>query len=197
MMRNIQGNTVTFILAGGRGERLDPLTRGRAKPAVPFGDGRIIDFTLSNCLRSKLTHPYILTQYQAGSLQQHVGRWWRLHAAEAGWDTAAVCVSPCNGASYRGTGDALRQNINRIGDADYVVVLSADHVYDMDYREMIRFHVQNGAAATIGSIVYPKSFASQFGVMEVDSCWRIRNFHEKPSVPVTLPSRTDEILASM
>jgi glucose-1-phosphate adenylyltransferase len=197
MMQNIQENTVTFVLAGGRGERLDPLTRGRAKPAVPFGDGRIIDFTLSNCLRSTLPLPYILTQYQADSLQQHVGRWWRLHAAEAAGVAVPVCVSASNGASYRGTGDALRQNIDRFTHADYVAVLSADHVYEMDYRELIRFHVANGAAATIGSIVYPKSFASQFGVMEVDSRWRIRSFHEKPRNPVTLPDRPDKILASM
>jgi glucose-1-phosphate adenylyltransferase len=164
---------------------------------VAFGEGRIIDFTLSNCIRSQLTHPYILTQYRAHTLQQHVGRWWRRHGANAPCHAAPVCVSAANGLSYRGTADALLQNRSLFEESNLVVVLSADHVYEMDYRHLIATHLERRAAATIGSIVYPKSAASQLGVMEVDSTWRVRGFHEKPDAPVTLPGRPDRVLASM
>lgn len=190
-------NVATFILAGGRGERLGPLTESRAKPAVPFGDARIIDFTLSNCLRSHLSHPFILTQYHANSLHQHVGRWWRQHAAKADCGAAPVCLPPEDGASYRGTADALRQNLERFKDAEHVVVLSADHVYNLDYQDLLRSHVEARADVTVGAIVCPKSSASQFGVLEVDSTLRVRGFKEKPQNPITLPDRPGHVLASM
>jgi len=190
-------SVVAFILAGGRGERLGPLTRDRAKPAVPFGDARIIDFTLSNCLRSHLSHPYILTQYHANSLHQHVRRWWHHRAANAASGAAPVCVPSSLGASYRGTADALLQNQEKFKDAKHVVVLSADHVYDLDYRELLRSHIETGAAATISAVVCPASSARQFGVLEVDSSWTVRGFQEKPDVPVTLPGRQDQVMASM
>jgi glucose-1-phosphate adenylyltransferase len=190
-------NVATFILAGGRGERLGPLTEHRAKPAVPFGDARIIDFTLSNCLRSHLSHPFILTQYHANSLHQHVGRWWRQHASEADAGAAPVCVPSLSGANYRGTADALLQNLERFQDSEYVVVLSADHVYNLDYQELLRSHVEAHAAVTVGAIVCPKRSARQFGVMDVDSTWRVRGFQEKPLDPAALPGRPDAVLASM
>ena len=186
---DVRSKTVTFILAGGKGERLDPLTRERAKPAVPFGDRRIIDFTLLNCFRSGLKHPIVLTQYKPDSLHRHVRRWWlSLAASAANAEAAPVCVPASKGRAYRGTADALFRNIgcfnpipqSRSEGPRYVVVLSADHIYEMDYTELIQFHVDHGAEATIGSIVYPRASSGQFGIMEVNDRWRVIGFEEKP-----------------
>lgn len=197
-MGSVLANTVTFVLAGGRGKRLDPLTRGRAKPAVPFGDRRIIDFTLSNCLHFGLKHPFVLTQYHADSLHEHVRRWWLSSAAPAAATEAApVCVPATKRHAYLGTADALFRNLDFLNEAEHVVVLSADHIYEMDYREMIRFHLDHGGAATIGAIACPRASSIRFGVMEVSDRWRVASFEEKPQNPKTLPGQPEKILASM
>lgn len=190
--------TVTFILAGGRGERLQPLTRDRAKPAVPFGDRRIIDFTLSNCIQSGLTHPFVLIQQHAESLHQHV-RCWSLSQTVATPSQKAqpTCVPSRRTSPYRGTADALFQNATLMKDATEVVVLSADHIYELDYRQMIQYHRDREAAATIASIVCPKQYASQFGIMAVNADWRVVDFEEKPANPKTVPGRPGHVLANM
>ena len=197
-MRDILSKTVTFVLAGGRGVRLAPLTDSRSKPAVPFGDRRIIDFVLINSLKSNLTHPYVLTQYQATHLTQHVGRWW-LQQSALGQDpeAAPVCVPPPK-KEYKGTAAALLQNLNLIHrEAQHVLILSADHIYDMDYRELLRFHVNSGCDATLASINYPSESSSQFGILEVGASDDLRGFKEKPQVPKELPGQPGRVLANM
>lgn len=194
-------DVLTFILAGGRGERLDPLTRDRAKPAVPFGGiYRIIDFTLSNCINSGLRRIYVLTQYKSFSLQKHL---------LAGWDVVSnqlgefIDVIPAqqriSGDWYKGTADAIYQNIYAIQDCDpkWIQVLAGDHVYKMDYREMLKFHVAKNADMTVACIRMPRKTSVDFGVIEVDEDHHIRGFQEKPKDPRTIPGSPDEIYASM
>jgi glucose-1-phosphate adenylyltransferase len=194
---NALEQTVTLVLAG-RGERLDPLTRGRAKPIVAFGDRRIIDFTLSNCLRSGVKRPFVLTQYLPDSVHEHVRRWWLAHAADtAKSDAAPVCLPSRNGCVYAGTADALFQNIPVLAKTEYVLVLSSDHIYEMNYREMIQFHVTHGGAVTIGSVVVPQASGNRFGIMEVNDSCQVLGFEEKPEEPKTLPGQSHQVLASM
>src|SRR5262245_34094335 len=217
--------TSTFILAGGRGSRLSPLTRHRSKPAVPFGDRCIIDFTLSNCLKSNLFGPHVITQYQAAHLIRHVRRWWlgqlasvanasafldgcalsrgcapsRLRFASGlhSLRSSPVCV-PARAPEYSGTADALFRNIHLLNPgAEHVLVLSADHIYDMDYRELLRYHVRSGADATVAAILYPIELSRQFGILEVDEENQIINFEEKPSQPKQVPGRPGKVLAKM
>jgi glucose-1-phosphate adenylyltransferase len=197
-IQQILSETATFVLAGGRGARLAPLTNIRSKPAVPFGDGRIIDFVLTNCLRSSLGHPSIITQYQASHLIQHVGRWWLLQSAFGAVAAASpVCVSRPS-QDYSGTADALFRNIRLLGSKSrYVLILSADHIYDMDYRGLLRFHVDRGADATLSALVYPSESSDQFGILEVDELDRVTGFEEKPARPKELPGRPGTVLASM
>ena len=197
-IQDILSQTATFVLAGGRGARLAPLTHTRSKPAVPFGDGRIIDFVLANCLRSNLNHPSIITQYQASHLTQHVGRWWLAQSASGAVAAASpVCVSRPS-PEYSGTADALFRNIRLLGSKSrYVLILSADHIYDMDYRELLRFHVDRGTDATLLALVYPSDSSHQFGILEVDEQNRVTGFEEKPARPKELPGRPGSVLANM
>ena len=194
---------VTVVLAGGKGTRLEPLTRDRAKPAVPFGGAyRIIDFTLSNCLNSGLKKILVLTQYKAMSLDRHINLGWRkLFSWELG-DFIDV-VPPQQRIDenwYRGTADAVYQNIYAIEkeEPEHVVVLAGDHVYKMDYSKMVDFHKNNNADVTVAALQVPvEEAAGQFGVMEVESDSRIVGFQEKPPVPKSMPGDQTQCLASM
>ena len=188
-IQDILSQTATFVLAGGRGARLAPLTHTRSKPAVPFGDGRIIDFVLANCLRSNLNHPSIITQYQASHLTQHVGRWWLEQSASGAVAVASPVCVPRPSQEYSGTAGALFRNIRLLDSKSrYVLILSADHIYDMDYRELLRFHVGRGADATLAALAYPSESSHQFGILEADGLDRVTGFAEKP------PGGTDRAL---
>src|SRR5262244_2051120 len=195
-IQNILSRTATFELAGGRGARLGPLTYKRSKPAVPFGDRRIIDFVLANCLRSNLKHPSVITQYQGAHLTQHVGRWWLERSASGAAATASPVCVPCPSQEYLGTADALFRNVQLLDpNTQYVLVLSADHIYDMDYRSLLQFHTDGGAATTLASVVYPSASAQQFGILEADESGHIASFEEKPTHPKELPGRPGRVLA--
>jgi glucose-1-phosphate adenylyltransferase len=193
--------TQAFILAGGQGERLLPLTSNRPKPAIPFGgSSRIIDFTLSNCLNSKIAQVALLTQYRHHELHRHVHQNWVDLWQERMHDRQHLhCLPPASGKRYRGTADAVFQNLPVIHSAvpEYVLILSGDHVYDMDYRELLARHVDAKADVTIATLEHPVQLASQFGVVEVDKTFRVTGFQEKPSQPRALPSRLDKALVSM
>ncbi|MDP6721288.1 MAG: sugar phosphate nucleotidyltransferase, partial [Pirellulaceae bacterium] len=194
---------LTVILAGGKGSRLEPLTLDRAKPAVPFGGAyRIIDFALSNCLNSGLRHVLVLTQYKAMSLQRHVNMGWR---NSCNWEMGEfIDVVPpeqrIDEHWYRGTADAVYQNIYAIekSDPEFVVILAGDHVYKMNYDKMVTFHKENKADVTVAALQAPlKQAAGQFGVMEAESDFRIVGFEEKPAHPKPIPGKPDRCLASM
>jgi glucose-1-phosphate adenylyltransferase len=192
---------LTLILAGGKGTRLDPLTRDRAKPAVPFGGlYRIVDFTLSNCVNSDLRRILVLTQYKARSLDRHILAGWGFLSREL--DEYIEVLPPQQRIDehwYKGTADAIYQNIYSIEKANpqYVLILAGDHIYKMDYGDMIRFHVDHGADLTIGCIPTPVKEASNFGIMNVDGEGRVRGFDEKPRFPKPLPDDPQHCLASM
>ncbi|TPW18613.1 MAG: glucose-1-phosphate adenylyltransferase [Halothiobacillaceae bacterium] len=193
--------TVALVLAGGAGARLHPLTADRAKPAVPFGGKyRIIDFTLSNCLHSGLRRVLVLTQYKSHSLQKHLRDGWSVYNPELGEYITPVPPQMRTGESwYTGTADAVYQNLyllERSG-AEWVVILSGDHIYRMDYAAMVREHVHNGAAATIACMKVPLAAAKTFGVVEVDATTRITSFHEKPNDPCPCPDDPTQALVSM
>jgi glucose-1-phosphate adenylyltransferase len=194
-------DTLVIVLAGGAGERLYPLTRDRAKPAVFFGGPyRIIDFTLSNCVNSGLRRIFIVTQYKSLSLNRHVRMGWSVVAEELGEFIEILPPQKRVGENwYLGTADAVYQNIYSITreDSKHIVVLSGDHVYKMDYGKMLRAHVERGAAATIAALEVPCAEASRFGVLQVDGEGRAVGFQEKPRSPVPLPGRPDTALASM
>jgi glucose-1-phosphate adenylyltransferase len=193
--------TVVYVMAGGQGERLRPLTDVRAKPAVPFGGiFRIIDFTLSNCLNSGLRRIYVLTQYKSYSLSNHLKTGWNMLSRRMDQFIDEVPAQQQLGGSwYQGTADAIRQNVSfvREGMTRRVLVLSGDHVYKMDYGLLRAFHVAKKARLTVACIRMPaEEAAGIFGVMEVDEEERIVGFEEKPLVPKTIPG-TNECLASM
>jgi len=192
---------LAMVLAGGRGERLYPLTRDRAKPAVPFGAiYRIIDFTLSNCLHSGVRRVYALTQYKSTSLHRHIQLGWNILSASLGEFIEAVPAQQrIDEHWYQGTADAIFQNINilQVERPDLVLVLSGDHIYKMDYRKMIAFHLEKGADLTVSAIRMDRKLSREFGVIEVDEDWRIIGFQEKPEDPKTIPGDPGEILASM
>jgi glucose-1-phosphate adenylyltransferase len=197
-IQNLLDQTATFVLAGGRGARLGPLTHSRSKPAVPFGDGRIIDFALANCLRSNLNHPSIITQYQASHLTQHVRRWWLEQSASGAVATASPVCVPRPRKEYSGTADALFRNVHLVDSKTrYVLILSADHIYDMDYRELLAFHVDRGADVTLSALVYPSESSHQFGILEVDASDSVTGFEEKPAQPKELPGTPGSVLANM
>ena len=190
-----------MILAGGRGERLYPLTRDRAKPAVPFGAiYRIIDFTLSNCLNSGIRRIYALTQYKSTSLQRHIQFGWNILSAPLGEFIEAVPAQQrINEHWYQGTADAIFQNIYtlQMERPDLILILSGDHIYKMDYRKMIAFHLEKGADLTVAAIRMDRNLSREFGVIEIDEDWQIIGFQEKPEEPKTLPGDPSGILASM
>jgi len=194
---------LAVILAGGKGSRLEPLTRDRAKPAVPFGGAyRIIDFTLSNCYNSGLRKILLLTQYKALSLDRHISMGWsRYFCREMGEYVDVVPPQQYIAESwYLGTADAVYQNIFALENEkpEYVIVLAGDHIYKMDYGKMLQFHIDNRAEATVAALPVKTSLASgQFGVLEIDLEERIVGFEEKPLFPKTIPGKPDLCLASM
>lgn len=195
-------NVVAVVLAGGKGTRLEPLTRDRAKPAVPFGGAyRIIDFALSNCLNSGLRKLLLFTQYKAFSLDRHINNGWRRYfCTELGeFVTIIPPQQRIDEHWYQGTADAVYQNIYTLENErpDYVLVLAGDHIYKMNYRQMIEYHKATNADLTISALPVTSEEATQFGVMEVDHENRICGFQEKPLNPKTIPGEKDRCLASM
>jgi len=194
-------NVLTLILAGGRGTRLEPLTRERAKPAVPFGGAyRIIDFTLSNCLNSDLRRILVLTQYRAASLDRHLRHGWGFLHREL--DEFIEVLPPQQRIDeqwYQGTADAVYQNIYTIEQhqAEYVLILSGDHIYKMDYSDLIRQHIKAAAVATIACLPVDLELSGQFGAIQVDGEMQITGFEEKPDRPAPLPDDPSRFLASM
>lgn len=199
-MQPIQ-DAIAVILAGGQGERLWPLTRDRAKPAVPFGAiYRIIDITLSNCLNSHLRRIFVLTQYKALSLSRHIRSGW---SSVMGTGDFIEVLPPQMRVSqnwYQGTADAVYQNIYSIGSerSNFVFILSGDHIYKMNYQKMLDEHIGTGAEVTVGVIEVPCEEASgTFGVIEVDAQGWVLGFEEKPSAPKSAPHSPGRCLASM
>src|SRR5690606_9662951 len=193
---------MTVVLAGGKGSRLDPLTRDRAKPAVPFGGAyRIIDFTLSNALNSGLRQILVLTQYKAMSLDRHISMGWsRYFCRELGEFVDVVPPQQrIDEHWYQGTADAVYQNIYTLEKErpQYVVILAGDHIYKMDYGNLVEFHEAKRADLTIGALRATREEARQFGVMQIDSDGRIGGFEEKPHDPKPIPGDPDHALASM
>ena len=194
--------TITVILAGGKGQRLDPLTRDRAKPAVPFGGiYRIVDFTLSNCLNSGLSKLLVLVQYRSRSLNQHVRDGWSIYFNPArGEFIEPLPPQQALGESwYVGTADAVHQNLFAIQEESpsAVLILAGDHIYKMDYRHMLRQHEESGADLTVGAVEVPIAEASNFGILQVDAKNRIVGFQEKPSDAQPIPGSPKLCLASM
>ncbi len=191
-----------FVLAGGRGSRLKQLTDVRCKPAVYFGGKfRIIDFVLSNCLNSGIRRIGVLTQYKSHSLLRHLQRGWAFLKSEMNefLDLMPAQQRIDEHSWYKGTADAVFQNIDIVSDygADYILVLAGDHIYKMDYAEMLARHVASGAPCTVGCIEVPLISASDFGVMDVDAAGVITRFLEKPAVPPAMPGKPGVALASM
>ncbi|MFA5093072.1 MAG: glucose-1-phosphate adenylyltransferase [Candidatus Omnitrophota bacterium] len=197
MMRKV----LTFIMAGGKGERLLPLTKDRTKPAVPFGGiYRIIDFTLSNCINSGMRKIYILTQYKSASLQRHIRLGWNFLPSELGQFIELLPAQQRIGDSwYLGTADAIYQNLYTLDmdRPDEVLILAGDHVYKMNYYSMIDVHRVQNADLTVGVVEIEKSKSRQLGVVEADADGRVTGFHEKPANPKTIPGKPDRIYGSM
>lgn len=194
-------DTICFLLAGGQGSRLYPLTADRAKPSVPFGGKyRIIDFPLSNCLHSGIRRVLVLTQYKSHSLQKHLRDAWSIYNPEMGEYITAVPPQMRTGESwYSGTADALYQNLyllERSG-AKRVLILSGDHIYRMDYAAILRRHAELDADLSVACMRVPVKQASGFGIMTVDEQDRVTGFDEKPAHPKPLPDNPDVSLASM
>jgi glucose-1-phosphate adenylyltransferase len=194
-------DSLVILLAGGAGERLYPLTRDRAKPAVFFGGPyRIIDFTLSNCINSGLHRIFIATQYKSLSLNRHIRMGWSIVSEELG--EFVEILPPQKRVSehwYQGTADAVYQNLYSIvqENPQHVIVLSGDHVYKMDYAKMLRFHKERGAAVTLAAIEIPIQEAYRFGVLSVDEQDRVTGFIEKSKNAPTIPGSPDLALGSM
>jgi glucose-1-phosphate adenylyltransferase len=190
------------VLAGGEGKRLMPLTADRAKPAVPYGGiYRLIDFALSNVVNSEYRKVVVLTQYKSHSLDRHVTSTWRLSAMLGNYVAPVPAQQRVGKRWYAGSADAIFQSLNLVVDEepDIIVVVGADHVYRMDFAQMVAAHVESGAAATVAAIRQPITLADQFGVIDVDpsDTGKIREFLEKPSAPEGLPDSPGEVLASM
>ena len=190
-----------IVLAGGKGSRLYPLTKERAKPAVPFGGKyRIIDFVLSNLINSGIYSIYVLTQFKSQSLLQHLSDGWQFANLLKNQFIIPVPAQMRKGEIwYEGTSDAIFQNINLIEQADphLVAVFGADHVYFMDISQMIHFHEEKRAAGTVAALPMPRDQAQEYGVMEIAPDWRIIGFHEKAPDPPEIPGRPGWTLASM
>ncbi len=192
---------LTMVLAGGRGERLHPLTADRAKPAVPFGGKyRIIDFTLSNCVNSGLRNIVVLIQYKSHSLDRHIRRGWNVFNPEFG--EYIISLPPQQRISqdwYKGTADAVYQNWFIVEDKrpDYLLILAGDHIYKMNYKEMYSFLQQKQADVVVGAIEYSLAQASSFGVMTVDGNSQITRWDEKPPQPTPMPNDPSRALCSM
>jgi glucose-1-phosphate adenylyltransferase len=198
----MQLSVLGIILAGGKGTRLSPLTKERAKPAVPFGGKyRIIDFVLSNFINSGIFSIYVLTQFRSQSLLQHLSEGWQIGGLQKNQFIIPVPAQmrSSDESWYQGTSDAIHQNINLIEQAgpDIVAIFGADHIYRMNVAHMIDFHLKSAAICTVAAIPVEKQFASEFGVIEADDNNRIHSFHEKnPNAPA-IPSRPEHVFASM
>ncbi len=196
-------NVLAMIMAGGRGDRLSPLTQERAKPAVPFaGSYRIIDFTLSNCVNSGFNNICVLTQYKSLSMDRHIDLLWKpLFHCDRGQKLQVIPPqSRVVEAWYRGTADAVYQNLYTIENESPkdVLVLAGDHIYSMDYRKMLRFHQAHQADVTVGAIEVPvQEAAGQFGVLQVDRDQKVVGFQEKPKAPLCIPGKPESAYASM
>ncbi|MBN2695082.1 glucose-1-phosphate adenylyltransferase [bacterium] len=196
-----RNSVLTLLLAGGSGTRLFPLTQIRSKPSVPFaGRYRIIDFTLSNCINSNLRRIYVFTQYKSQSLTEHLMDGWNFLSTEL--EEFISVVPPqlrLSNKWYQGTADAIFQNLNLLDvrRPEYVLIVSADHIYRMDYMRMLYYHIEKGADLTIAALEVPKEEATGFGVMGTDASGAIREFQEKPQNPKTIPGKPDTSFASM
>jgi glucose-1-phosphate adenylyltransferase len=194
-------DVLAIVLAGGRGSRLEPLTRDRAKPAVPFGGiYRIIDFTLSNCINSDVRKILVLTQYKATSLNRHIDQGWRLLSREL--NEYIEVIPPQQRIAemwYQGTADAIYQNVYTIEKAAPrdTLILAGDHIYKMNYARMIDYHRENQADLTIACLPAPRELSREFGVIGVDGNERVVSFLEKPKDPPVMPDHPDKVLASM
>jgi glucose-1-phosphate adenylyltransferase len=190
-----------IIMAGGKGERLLPLTEVRSKPAVPFGGKyRIVDFVLSNFVNSDITSIYVLVQYRSQSLIEHLRKSWQIGGRLS--DSFVSVVPPQMRARdgwYEGTADAVYQNLNLIADwkPDVIAVFGADHIYRMDIRQMLDEHLEQGADATVAALPVPVEAAGGFGILEVDEHGRMIGFEEKPAAPKEMPGRPGYALSSM
>ena len=198
----MQLRVLSFVLAGGKGTRLYPLTKERAKPAVPFGGQyRIIDFVLSNLVNSGIHSIYVLIQFKSQSLLQHLRDGWEFSGILKDRYIIPVPAQMRSAGEtwYRGTADAIYQNLNLIEQSDphIVSVFGADHIYRMNIREMIEFHEQKRAQATVAAIPVPKQLAAEFGVIETSPEGRILGFHEKNPDAPTMPGNPNMVLASM
>jgi glucose-1-phosphate adenylyltransferase len=197
----MQFRVLAMIMAGGRGSRLSPLTRDRAKPAVPFGGKyRIIDFALSNFVNSGIHSIYVLTQFLSQSLSEHLQAAWTMSAFLKDHFIKCVPAQMRTGDTwYRGTADAIFQNLNLIRESrpHLVCIFGGDHIYRMDVSQMIAFHEQNEADCSVAAIPVPIETASSFGIIEVDEDWRIVGFQEKPGTPKPIPGDPAHALASM
>ena len=198
----IMDKLLAIIMAGGAGERLQPLTKDRAKPAVPFGGKyRLIDFTLSNCVNSGVRNIFVLTQYRSGSLNMHIQEGWGISSSGLGDYIYTVPPQQKLGTDwYRGTADAVRQNLDliRSRDTEYVIILSGDHVYKMNYLQMLAFHKKNNAGLTISAVRAKKEDAAgKLGVLEADRNNKLVAFKEKPAKPKGMPGTPNHVLASM
>ncbi len=194
------GRTMAMILAGGAGTRLEPLTRERAKPAVPFaGRYRIIDFCLSNFVNSGIYKLKVLTQYKSDSLNNHLSRAWRMTAFLGHYCETVPAQMRTGGDWYKGSADAIYQNLNLITDEspDHVFVFGADNVYVMDNRQMLDFHIKKDADCTVGVLPVPIEQGDQFGILHVDADGRVKDFVEKPKNPPPMPGDPTRCLASM
>ena len=194
-------DALVMILAGGEGKRLYPLTKDRAKPAVPFGGRyRIIDFVLNNFINSGFFKIKVLTQYKSDSLNKHITRGWALSPFLNQYVDLAPAQMRTGSDWYRGTADAIYQNVFHITDEDpdYVCIFGGDHIYKMDVSQMLDFHKEKDADLSISAIPIPISEAHEFGIIEVDDDWKLINFVEKPQyTPKSIPGNPDMCLASM
>lgn len=193
--------TLTMVLSGGQGERLFPLTKDRTKPSVPFGGKyRIIDFTLSNCLNSGFRKIFVLTQYKSDSLNRHLYEAWNIFNPEL--REFIYSIPPQFKISnnwYMGTANAIRQNFNLLEDEHYewLLILSGDHIYKMDYLKMIQYHIEKKAHLSLAAIEVTKEQASRFGVIEIDPNYKVSSFIEKPKSPPTIPDKQDHSFVNM
>lgn len=197
---NIMRNTIAMVLAGGKGERLSPITLSRPKPAVPFGGKyKIIDFVLSNLFNSGIKKVYILTQYRAYPLNKHIrDSWAKWTGLEEFYDTISPETSSEGEEWFKGTADAIFQYLRFIqsSDADYVAIFGGDHIYRMDISQMVDYHRMNRADITLAALEVPVEEAKRFGIFSVDDDFKVTAFCEKPKEPVTIPGR-DTCFASM